>query len=403
MIDFERFWAGVPDGCGEDSDDEFEAGEALPGVDHDAIRAWEQKHGVNLPKLLRTALEIQNGGFVRHTPMEISPLEEIVPVGEEFWEFTEIEDEEAPNHDLMFVFGQETEVGGTYLLNFNAKGPKGEPSVYLDFHGESTYRVGGSLEKLLKKMLSTSAVPSVNWSEIEDLPVLARESIDISPVHQGKPASVDQVLARQGDALVLFTRERSPEGETLSRTLLPLPLDSGWAEISSYRPAPIGTYALHLQPEDSDGIVNEESRRRADGKWKNTTEHGVPIYVTFESITRAQLDGLRKQLLGGQAAARAQAKQDRQAELEATLESLTPDQRMAAMLQSALNMKAELDREFESSGAADDMPAGIAQAAEMMRRRMEEIMQRAQEKIAANPPPADVQQKIEDVLRDLKP
>ena len=406
MIDFERFWAaGGPGGFGELPDDEFEADgfeEVHPGVDSETIRAWEAEHRVTLPELLRNALAIQNGGFVRNAPMEILPLEEIAPVDEEFWEFTEIEHHDAPNHDLMFVLGQETDVGGTYLLNFNAQGPAGEPGVYLDLHGESTYHLADSLEDLLNELLASSRAPGVNWSETKDLPALARESIDLSSLYRGKPASVDQVLVCRGEALVLFTRQRSPDGERLTRTLLPLPLDNSWVLIDANRPAPIGTYALHLQPTETDRIVHQESQTNADGMWKNSIEHGAPIYVTYESTRRESLESLRRQLLGDKAADQVQAKQDRQAELEATLDSLSPDQRMAAMLQSALKMKAELDREFDSSGAAENMPAGLGQTAELMQRRMEEMMQRAQEKIAANPPP-DVGQKIEDVLRDLKP
>ena len=408
MLDFERFWAaGGPGAFGEEPDDEFddfEEPEIRPGVDAEEIRAWEEEHGVTLPALLRAALAIQNGGEVRNASMQILPLEEIVPVDEVFWEFTEVNENEAPDHDLMFVFGEETNVGGTYLLNFNAKGPTGEPSVYLDLHGESTYRMGDSLKDLLNELLASAATPSVDWSETEDLPVLARETIDISSVHRGKPASVEQVLVRDGgDALVLFTRERSPEGEALTRTRLPLPLDTGWSLIDPHRPAPIGTYGLHLHPQNSDGIVSHESRTDADGRWKNTTEHGVPIYVMIESTNRDRLVTLRAQLLGSEAAAQVQAKQDRQADLERTLDSLSPAERISAMLQSALQMKNELDREFADSGAAAaPMPPELAEASETVQRRMQEFMQRAQEKIAANPPSAEVQQKIADVLRDLK-
>ncbi|HVV99064.1 MAG TPA: SMI1/KNR4 family protein [Planctomycetaceae bacterium] len=404
MVDFERFWAaGVPDGDPDDEFDDFEEPEIRPGVDAEAIREWEEEHGVTLPALLRTALAIQNGGDVRNARLQILPLEEIVPIDEDFWEWTELDESEAPDQDLMFVFGEETEVGGTYLLNFNAKGPAGEPSVYLDFHGESTYRMADSLQDLLNQLLASSAAPSVDWSEIEDLPVLARETIDISPIHRGKPASVDQVLVRDGgDALVLFTRERSPQGETLTRTRLPLPLDSNWAQIDPHRPAPIGTFGLHLHPEESDEIVSQESHTDADGRWKNTTDHGVPIYVMFESTNRDKLVSLRKQLLGDKAAANAQAKQDRQGELQRTLDALSPAERMSAMLQSALQMKAELDRECEDEGiTAAGMPPELAQAAEAMQRKMQELMQRAQEKIAEHPPSPEVQQKIADILRDL--
>jgi hypothetical protein len=404
MIDFGRFWAEFdPGDSGELGDNPFDESVVRRGVDAGAIRDWEAEHGVRLPKVLRTVLQTQDGGFVRNASLEILPLEEIVPVDEDFWEYTEIDEDEAPDRDLVFVFGEETEVGGTYLLNFNAKGPAGEPSIYIDFHGESTGRVAGSLKELLEKLLASSPTPSVNWSETETLPVLARETIDISPIYQGKPAMLEQVLVRDGETLVLFARERSPREETLTRTRLPQPLDAEWARIDAYRPAPVGTFALHLQPEDSSGIVNDESRLNADGMWKNTSETGVPIYVMFESTRREELEALRTQLLGAEAAAHAQAQQDRQAELAATLDALPPEERMSAMLQSALDMQAQLDRDFEDSAAAADMPPHLAHVADMMRRKMAEMLQRAQAKIAATPPSPAVQQKIAEILRDLGP
>ena len=401
MIDFGRFWAEFDLGdSGEFGSDELKKSAGRSGVDAEAIRNWEAEYQVRLPKVLRTVLRIQDGGFVRNAPLEILPLEEIVPVEDDFWEYTEIEEDEAPDRDLVFVLGDETEIGGTYLLNFNAKGPAGEPSIYIDVHGESTSRVAGSLKELLETLLASSPVPSVNWSETETLPVLARETIDISAIYHGRLASVEQVLVRDGDLLVLFARERSPRGETLTLTRLPLPLDSQWARIDAYRPAPVGTYALHLQPEDSASILNLESRMDADGRWKNTTENGAPLYVMFESTRREVLESLRKQLLGEQAAARAQS---RQVELAATLGALSPEERMSAMLQAALDMQAQLDPGFESSGAAAGVPPDLAQAAEMMRRKLEEMLQRAQDKIAENPPSPEVRQKIADILRQLGP
>ncbi len=189
----------------------------------------------------------------------------------------------------MFVFGDETETGATYLMNFNARGPGGEPSVYLDHHGESTYLVNETIGGLFEVELAASDEPGVDWAEVDGLDVLARETIDLSPLYDGSPATEEQVLAREGDGLVLFTRRRSPEGEALTRTTLPLPLDAMWAEIRPHRPAPIGTFALHIQPAESDGIVQVQSETNDDGRWKDTTSRGVPIYVMFESTDRDRL------------------------------------------------------------------------------------------------------------------
>ena len=406
MIDFGRFWL---DG-GRDYD-EFEAEECIdvdemeaetpPGVSDKQIAAWEKRHGVKLPELLRSALAIRNGGSVRNTSLDILPLEQMAPVDEDFWEWTEIDEDEAPNHDLMFVFGEESETGATLLMNFNARGPKGEPSVYFDHHGESTYLVNETLSGFFKANLASADAPSVDWSETERLPIVGCETIDLSPIF-GKSASCEQVLARQGKALVLFTREKSPEGEKLARTTLPLPLDSSWAEISPRRPAPIGAYGLHLQPEESDDIVEQQSETNDDGRWKNSTNRGVPIYVTFESTDRGKLEALRKELFGAEGAARAQAKQDQQAKLEERLNALAPEQRTATMLQAALAMKEQMDREFAAEmGDVSGMPPEFAKMAALMQKKMQQMVQQAQQKIAASPPDPETVRQIKGLMRGL--
>lgn len=407
MIDFERFWME-----GGRDDDEFEEeecvdedeldAEAPPGVSEKQIAAWEKTHRVKLPEVLRQALAVQNGGSVRNTSIDVLPLEQIEPIDEEFWEWAAFEDEEeAPDHELVFAFGEESETGATLLMNFNTRGPKGEPSVYFDHHGESTDLQNDTLSGFFEAMLASAETPSVDWSEIERLKVVARESIDLSPIFN-RPASLEQVLAREDeDFLLLFTHERSSEGETLSRTTLPLPLDASWAEVSSYRPAPCATYKLHLQPDETDDIVEQQSEKTGDGRWKNSTMHGAPIYVTFESTDRARLEALRQELFGAAGAARAQAKQDRQAEFEQTLDTLTPDQRIAAMMRVALAMKDKMDLQFGGLSDTSGMPPALAEAAKAMQKKMQQMVEKAQEQIAAHPVDAETMRQLEGMLDDL--
>lgn len=407
MIDFKRFWmdGGRYDGDFEDDDEiaNQTGDETPPGLSKKQIAAWEKKHGVKLPEVLRKALAIRNGGCVRNSSIDVLPLEQIEPVDDEFWEWAAFDDvEEALDHDLVFVFGEESETGARAIMNFNARGPQGEPSVYFDYHGESTDLQNDTFSGFFAAMLASADEPSVDWSETEQLEIVARESIRVAGNYKGQPASLDQVLAREKKALVLFTRERSSEGETLTRTTLPLPLDASWAEISPLRPAPIPTYALHLQPEESDDIIEQQSETNDDGRWKNSTGHGAPIYVTFESTDRERLEDLRKRLLGAKGASRAQARQASQAEFEQTLDTLTPEQQTAAMMQVALAMKDKMDREFGAGlGDTNDMPPALAEAAKAMQKKMQEMVQKAQEQIAANPVDAKTMRRLEDLLKGL--
>lgn len=408
MIDFQRFWM---DGGRDDDDliddeeiegDELES-ETPPGASERQIAAWEKKHRVQLPEVLRKALAVQNGGSVRNTSLEILPLEQMAPVDEDFWEWAAFDEEEqAPDHELVFVFGEELETGATALMNFNARGAKGEPSVYFDYHGESTDLQNDALTGFFAELLVTSDAPSVDWSETERLDVVARESIKAASNRHGEPASLDQILAREGESLVLFTREQSSEGECLTRTTLPLPLDASWAEVREHRPAPIATFGLHLQPEESDGIVEQESQTTDEGRWKNSTCRGAPIYVTFESADRSRLEALRKELLGVEGAERAQARQDRQVQIEQTLEALAPEQRAAAMMRVALAMKDKLDLQFGAGlGDTSGMPPALAEAAKAMQKKMQQLVEKAQEQIDAHPVDAETMRRLEGMLDDL--
>ncbi len=171
MIDFDRFWtdSNFPPGYEEEygPPDAADA-KAPPGITAEEIAAWEREHGVTLPEPLCTALGLRDGGYVRNTSIAISPLAEIVPVDDDFWEWAGLDEDEAPDRSLVFAFGDETTSGARYLMNFNARGPHGAPSVYLDHHGESTDLVNESIGGHFEAELAASDEPGVNWSEAEE-------------------------------------------------------------------------------------------------------------------------------------------------------------------------------------------------------------------------------------------
>jgi hypothetical protein len=65
-IDFDHFW------------DESDEGKR-PGITQEKVAAWEARHGVALPKVLRAALKRQNGGLVRYSTVRVLPLEKMAP------------------------------------------------------------------------------------------------------------------------------------------------------------------------------------------------------------------------------------------------------------------------------------------------------------------------------------
>src|SRR5262249_32880058 len=154
----------------------------------------------------------------------------------------------------------------------------------LEYHSDpgDLDRRAKSVTKFFARMLETFEGPLVTWSETESLEEIARETIDLSEFYK-EPAKKEQVLGRQAGPLVLFTREQALSGEHLTKTTLPEPLDRRMAMIQPFRPAPIGTYGLILQPEKSEGILELDSQQTPEGQWKNHTSRGVPVYVQFES------------------------------------------------------------------------------------------------------------------------
>lgn len=269
------------------------------GIARADISAWESRTQVALPAILQKLLTLRNGGYVNRCELEILPLDDIKPLEEEEREWIEWDlEDEVENYDpsRVFVFCHEHLLGGAYFLDYNRHGPQHEPLVleYFSDPGDARF-AANSVTEFLESFLTRSTEPLVNWQETEDLQTVAQESIDLSRLW-GTSARIDQILGVFEDRLMFFQREETPEGIRLSKTLLPQPLDADWARIAPYRPNPLTTYTLHLQPQDTDGIVEEESIQDGDGSWKNTRNEGVPVYVLFESRSKDVLNRLKSQL-----------------------------------------------------------------------------------------------------------
>lgn len=410
MIDFDQFWAeaGIWPGLNrEDTEaeraqlevwlqshpearDEFDESlqsnnDVLPGVTDEQIATWESEHDVRLPEVLRQGLARQNGGFVRDNPIRVLPLAEIEPLDDEFWEWAAYDEQDVPDRDLMFQFAED-EFSGSYFLNYGAGGPEQEPSVFVYHNGECDLeRCADSVTTFFSDMLKTFDSPSVNWSETSALDVVMQETIDLFPIYNGA-AEKEQILARQGTALVLYVHERSPAGEMYSKIVLPEPLLNEAAMVQSYRPAPVSTYNLMLQPDDSEGVVWLESRRTSDGRWKNSKSRGSPHCAFFESANRARLEALRRDLFGQETADRAQSQEESQQRLQAALESQSPDERQAAKLQM-------MSRVFEQLGGMraarsplpDDAPFEIKALHNSLQQKLSDAEQRIREEIAKHP------------------
>ena len=170
------------------------------GVDATALEAWESEQGVRLPRLLREVLGWQNGGHVRNTSIEIHSLSAIVPVDDDFWRFEEIPQSEAADQSLVFVFGTDTQIGGRFLLKFNARGPTDQvQTVYAFFNdGTGATLIADSLEEFLVERLAFSTEPSVDWAQPNgsrlEIRCSAASASEIDAVDGGR-GRLEQVLA----------------------------------------------------------------------------------------------------------------------------------------------------------------------------------------------------------------
>jgi hypothetical protein len=426
MIDFDQFWAeaGCAPGLSKEETEaqlrqmaaffgQFGSGtpgpsafpglSPGPGVTAEQLDAWDHEHGVRLPDILRHALQRQDGGYLRDNRFRIFSLAEMAPPDEGFWEWTSYKEEEIPDRRLVIRFAEEEEFGGQYFLNYNGQGPQQEPSVFVYHHDPGDLdRCAKSVTKFLARKLEASDTPLAQSAGTGDLETITEETIDLSAV-LGPSAVLEQTLARQAGALVLLTHEKTTEGERYTRTTLPEPLDTsafGAGAIAGLRPAPTPTFALHLQPRDTQGVVQVESQRTRDGRWKNSTLRGAPIYVHFESTDRGRLEALRRLLLGKEAAARAQARQDQQDLLQQKLTTLSPEEMHAATMHIFLQMQ----QQFGGGRPAGmpppaDIPPEMGVLSELINEKLREAMRRSQEILAKHPVNPEVLRLLGEMMK----
>ena len=368
---------------------ESDAGrEKQPGVSEAVLDEWQNANGVQLPAVLREALLVQNGGLLRNSDTTIFGLDDIVRPDEEV--FYELEDDEElsaefEDQGLVFAFAEEVNDGlPMYLLNFNANGPAGEPSVlhyYRDI-GDIEPEAGTVAEFIAAKQTSDSEC-AVDWAETGRLdPLLFRDRCEVPDFQGGGKRVVESYVGRLGGVLCVFKHEVSGDVESYLKLEVKEPLDPEELKIETIGSNP-RVYCLRLcsldeddfddedddeldddfdlddldwDAEDDDGEDPDENRtesyRMKDGMWKNASGGALD---DIESLSREKLEKLRLELLGeeGEKVARSaealQAKAGQLAEqLAQKTESMTPEERVQAGMQIAKELGAFGDNPVES-------------------------------------------------------
>jgi hypothetical protein len=425
MIDFDNFWAEtgcLPGLTREETEDQLQQMAAHfaqlgsgtpdlsdipgiypgPGVTEEQLAAWDGEHGVRLPDVLRHALQRQDGGYLRDHRFRIYSLAEMAAPNEEFWEWACYKEEEIPDRRLVICFAENDEIGGRYFLNFNAQGPQQEPSVFVHHHDPGDLdRCAKSVTKFFARMLESSDTPLAQAGGTGSLETITQETYNLS-FPNGWSLSLEQTLGRQAGALVLWTHETTPEGERYTRTTLPEPLDSQASHLGAlgtYPPPPTPTFTLHLQPRDPSGIVHVESQRTSNGRWKNTTQRGGPLFVQFKTTDRGRLETLRRLLFGEEAATRAQNYQDKFEQLQQKWATLSPKEMQAAGMQMFLQMREQFGGQHSAqSPDPPELPPELAALSELVKAKMDDVMKRARDIVANQPVDPEVLRLLQEAM-----
>ena len=388
---------------------------AAPPLDEATLALCEAKYGVKFPPSFVELYMCQNGGVLRdcewpehlmplaeddtaHFGMCIRPLSSYAARGEilddDALDWIE---EEYGDPGLVFVLWSDGHVCCT--LNFNKRGPTGEPSVvYLDFECISDEELADTFGDWLASLFRAEDAPSVDWSEASRCAVLAEETVEVRYLGSDVTETVEQVLSADGDQLILFTRTRRSDGdEQLAKVMLPRGINPGLAHVSPFRPPPCPTFTLHLQPAELDDIEWVTSRRTSQGDWRNGESRGVPIYCTFESADRSRLEALRNKLLGGKIPKSLIAEE----EMQARWATMSQEEQQSGFAQQLLAAVEQMDEMFDEQGSdLGPVPDELKVAAKHLEGLKKQMLKDLKRMAGAAPVDADTAQLIRDSLAE---
>jgi len=233
---------------------------------------------------------------------------------------------------------------------------------------------------LFKLIFGGNDSPSVDWSEIDSLRVIARETATDGYYR----TTVEQVLCETGDVLVLFTRVG--DGELLARTTIPKPLNPEQALIKRFQPE-ARSFGLHLGPDDGCESPEVVCRRTRFGLWKDEELDDFACYTQLQSDDFARLEQVRAQIVPGPVPESVLA----QERWDAKLESMTEEERSVAfaqmMLEGTHRVNEMMAREHPDLGPP---PPDLADAAEAIEERKARIVKDLKQRVGDQSPDPDM-------------
>ena len=248
------------------------------------------------------------------------------------------------------------------------------------------------LRKLLCRLLGAELVPTVNWSEIDSLEVLARVEAR-HPRLFGGSETVQQVLCKTRDGYALF--KCWGNSRRLDRIAFGSALDARQMRLTEMQPAPDAQYRLHLCPADGRCEFNG-AQQTWFGLWINAPIIDFGAMLAFmESTDRQALKDLRHRLLDGQIP---DSLQNEEAMWE-RINSLPEGERRGAMAALAMQSIAAMDRQFHQEYPdAGPIPADLQPAFDAMQKRVQEINRTA----AAAPPDGQLADQMQRFVAEAR-
>jgi hypothetical protein len=132
-----------------------------PGPDEAAIGAWECEHGVRLPAILRHALQVQDGGYVRGTLLQVHDLSEMEPLSGDtyahMWDYQDNRDFGDP-FKLHRVGGDGTS-GGILILDYNTRPEPRVLWLWRDLGDELRDEGDGTFDQMIVRQRDVTAGP----------------------------------------------------------------------------------------------------------------------------------------------------------------------------------------------------------------------------------------------------
>jgi hypothetical protein len=262
------------------------------------LAAVESRYDIKLPKLLRALYRLQNGGktefddffefwpIARKTETRIQTIRDLF-IMMEFDDPEEMTDELLQaSIDRMLVIGCDLSGHVWLALDYSNLNSDGLPQL-LRFDNEC---------------LTFNALNMTFAEYIDDLTTVQDEPSVRCPV--GEPIAVEpigsgeQKLFMTENEILLYVRR----DDEITLTHISTQLNIAACKIDPVVQGRDDTFQLYIQPwrewESDDVVIWHETARKTTHGWRCSTTEGVPIYVTFLSRDRHQLEALREHLCG---------------------------------------------------------------------------------------------------------